>query len=144
MLAKQRGGKQIGNFIRTYNDGDGTVAKRKEERASDVRGLWARDGGGITGFPPHVTAQEGKGEIMDMDRCRNGGKRAKDLSDGILKRRGKDLPSRRVPGEGGDEDGDARALLEKACAGHCNHPRRGKSPSPPMRELRHVGAVAVP
>ena len=99
MPAMQRGGKQIGNFIRTYNDGDGTVAKRTEERASDVRGLRARDGGGITGFPPHVTAREGKGERMDMDGCSNGWGRAKDLSDRIPERRGKDLPSQRVPGE---------------------------------------------
>ena len=55
MSAMQRGGKQIGNFICTHNDGDGTVTKGAEEGASDVRGLWARDGGGITGFPPHVT-----------------------------------------------------------------------------------------
>ena len=144
MPAMQCGGKQIGNFIRTYNDGDGTFVKRTEERASDVRGLWARDGGGITGFPPHVTAREGKGEKMDMDGCSNGEGRAKDLSGGIPERRVKDLPSQRVPGEGGDEDGDARALLEKARAGHCNISRRGKTPSPPMRELRHVGAVAVP
>ena len=89
----QRGGKQIRNIICTYNDGDGTVAKRAEERASNVRGLWARDGGGITGFPPHVTTREGKGEKMDMDGCSNGEGRAKDISDGIPERRGKDLPS---------------------------------------------------
>ena len=140
----QCGGKQIRNIICTYNDGDGTVAKRSEERASNVRGLWARDGGGITGFSPHVTTREGKGEKMDMDGCSNGEGRAKDISDGIPERRGKNLPSQRVPGEGGDEDGDARALLEKACARHCNHPRRGKPSSPLMRELLHVGAVAVP
>ena len=139
MSAMQRGGKQIGNFICTHNDGEGTVAKGAEEGASDVRGLWARDGGGITGFPPHITAREGKGERMDMDGCSNRGGRAKDLSDGIPKGRGKELPSRRVPREGGDEDGDARALLEKARAGNCNHPRRGKHPSPPMQELRYVG-----
>ena len=34
MPAMQRGGKQIGNFICTHNDGDGTVAKRAEEGAS--------------------------------------------------------------------------------------------------------------
>ena len=144
MSAMQRGGKQIGNFIFTHNDGDGTVAKGAEEGESDMQGLWARDGSGITGFPPHVTAREGKGEKMEMDGCSNGEGRAKDLSDGIPERRGKDLPSRRVPGEGGDEDGDAHALLEKARARHCNHPQRGKPPSPLMRELRHVGAVAVP
>ena len=60
---------------------------------SDVRGLGERDGGGITGFPPHVTTREGKGEKMDMDGCNNGEGRAKDISDGIPERRGKDLPS---------------------------------------------------
>ena len=143
MSAMQRGRKQIGNFICTHNDRDGTVAKGAEEGASDVQGLWARDGGGITGFPPHVTAREGTGEKMDMDGCSNGEGIAKDLSDGFPKRRGKDLPSRRVPGEGRDEDGDARALLEKARAGHCHHPGGGKPPPPPVQELRNVGAVAV-
>ena len=89
----QRGGQQIRNIICTYNDGDRTVAKRAEERASNVRGLWARDGGGITGFPPHVTTREGKGEKMDMEGCSNREGRAKDISDGIPERRGKDLPS---------------------------------------------------
>ena len=89
----QRGGKQIRNIICTYNDGEGTVAKRAEERASNVRGLWARDGGGITGLPPHVTTWEGKGEKVDMDGCSNGEGRAKDIPDGIPERRGKDLPS---------------------------------------------------
>ena len=89
----QRSGKQIRNIICTYNDKDGTVAKRAEERASNVRGLWARDGGGITGFPPHITTWEGKGEKVDMDGCSNGEGRAKDIPDGIPKRRGKDLPS---------------------------------------------------
>ena len=69
----QRVGKQVGNFICTHNDGDRTIAKRAEEGASDVRGLWARDDGGITGFPLHETAQEGKGESMDMDGCNHGG-----------------------------------------------------------------------
>ena len=89
----QRGRKQIRNIICTYNDGDGTVAERAEERASNVRGLWARDGVGITRFPPHVTTREGKGEKMDRYGCSNGEGRAKDISDGIPERRGKDMPS---------------------------------------------------
>ena len=79
---------------------------------------------------------------MDMDGCNNGEGRTQDISDGIPERRSKDMPSCRVPREGGDKDGDARALLEKARARYCNNPRRGKPSSPSMRELRHVGAVA--
>ena len=93
MSAMQRGGQQIGNFICTYNDGDGTVAKRAEEIASNVRGLRARDGGGITGFPPHVPTWEGKGDKMYMDGCSNGEVRAKDISDGISERRSTNMPS---------------------------------------------------
>ena len=89
----QRGGKQIRNIICTYNDGERTVAKRAEERASNVRGLWARDGGGITRFPPHVPTWEGKGEKMDLYRCSNGEGRAKDISDGISERRSTDMLS---------------------------------------------------
>ena len=101
-------------------------------------------GGGITGFPPHDTAREDKGERMGMDGRSHGGGRAKDLSDGISKGRGEELPSRRVPGAGGDKDVDAHALLEKARAGHGRHTGGGKPPPPPVRELQHVGAVAVP
>ena len=66
---------------------------RAEERASNVRGLWARDGGGITRFPPHVTTWEGKGDKVDMDGCSHGEGRAKDISDGISERRSKYMPS---------------------------------------------------
>ena len=89
----QRGGKQIRNIICTYNYGEGTVAKRAEERSSNMRGLWARDGGSISRFPPHAPTWEGKGEKMDMDGCSNREGRAKDISDGIPERRGKDMPS---------------------------------------------------
>ena len=82
----QRGGKQIRNIICTYNDGEGTVAERAEERESNMRGFWARDGGGITRFPPHVPTWEGKGEKMDMDGCSNREGRAKDISLGLARR----------------------------------------------------------
>ena len=48
MQDMQRGRKQVGGFLHTQNDGGWADAKRSEERASDVWGLWARDGGGIT------------------------------------------------------------------------------------------------
>ena len=89
----QRSRKQIRNVICTYNDGDGTVTKRTEERASHMRRLWTRDDGSIPRFTPHVPAWEGKGAQMDMDGCNNGEGRAKYISDGIPERRGKDLPS---------------------------------------------------
>ena len=54
----QRVGKQVGDFLCTHNDGGGADATRAEEGESDVRGLWARDGGGITGY--HRMTQHGK------------------------------------------------------------------------------------
>ena len=93
MSAMQRGRKQIRNILRAYNDREGTVAERAEEIASNMRGLWARDGGGITRFTPHVPTWEGKGAKMDMDRYNNGEGRAQDISDGIPERRSKDMPS---------------------------------------------------
>ena len=42
------------------------------------------------------------------------------------------MPGRRVPGEGRDEDGDARALLEEARAGHDHHIGGGKPPPSKM------------
>ena len=89
----QRGRKQIRKIIHAYNDREGTVAKRAEERASNMWGVWARDGGGITRFTPHVPAWEGKGSTMDMDGCNNGEGRTQDISDGIPERRSKDMPS---------------------------------------------------
>ena len=89
----QRGGKQIRNIICTYNEREGTVAKRTEERESNMRGLWARDGGGITRFTPHFPTWEGKGAKMDMVGCNNGEGRTQDISDGIPERRSKNMPS---------------------------------------------------
>ena len=89
----QRGGKQIRKIIHAYNDWEGTVAERAEERASHMLGLWARDGGGIPRFTPHVPAWEGKGKEMDMDGCSNGGGKNPDIEDGFPKRRSTDMPS---------------------------------------------------
>ena len=58
-----------------------------------MRGLWARDGGGIPRFKPHVPAWEGKGAKMDMDECNNGEGRTQDIYDGFPERRSKDMPS---------------------------------------------------
>ena len=64
-----------------------------EERASNMRGVWERDGGSITRFTPHVPTWEGKGAKMDMDICNNGEGRTQDISDVIPERRSKDMPS---------------------------------------------------
>ena len=79
MPAMQRGGKQNRIVIHIYNDWERTIAERAEERASHMRGLWARYGGGIPIFAPHVPAWEGKGAQMDMDGCNNGGGRTQDI-----------------------------------------------------------------
>ena len=68
---------------------------------SDVRGLGERDGGGITGFPPHVTAQEGKGERMDMDGCSNGGEKPKTYRMEFPKGGAKHCPVEGCPGRAG-------------------------------------------
>ena len=75
----QRGGKQNRKVLHTYNDWEGTVAERAEKRESHMRGLWARDGGGIPRFAPHVSAWEGKGAQMDMDGCNNRRGRTQDI-----------------------------------------------------------------
>ena len=89
----QRGRKQIRTIIHAHNDREGTVAERAEERASHMRGLWARYGGGVTRFTPHIPTWEGKGAKMDMDGCNNGEGRTQDISDGIPERRSKEMPS---------------------------------------------------
>ena len=89
----QRSGKQIRKIIHAYNDREGTVAERAEERVSNMRGLWSRDGGGIPRFTPHVPAWVGKGATMDMNGCNNGEGRTQDILDGIPERRSKDMPS---------------------------------------------------
>ena len=45
---------------------------------------------------------------------------------------GNGMPSRRVPEEGRDEDGDARSLMEEARAGHYHHLGGGKPPPSKM------------
>ena len=77
--AMQRGGKPIRKIIHAYNDWEGTVAERAEERAGHMRRLWTRDGGSIPRFTPHVPAWEGKGAKMDMDGCNNGEGRTQDI-----------------------------------------------------------------
>ena len=134
MSAMQRGGKQIGNFICTHNDGDGTVAKRVEEGASDVRGLWARDGGGITGFPPHVTAREGKGERMDMYGCSHGGEEPKTYWMEFPKGGAKNCPVEGCPGRAGTRT----AMRVHFWRRHVRYTviilEEGNLPHPPMRE----------
>ena len=69
---------------------------------------------------------------MGMDGRGHGGGGAENVSDGVPQGGDNGLPSRRVPGEGRDEDGDTRALLEKACAGHNHHTGGGEPPPPVM------------
>ena len=69
-------------------------------------------------------------------RGHGGGGGTTDVSNGVPKGGDKGLPSRRVPGEGGDEDGDARALLEKARAGHYTTLFRSQYSKVPARTLR--------
>ena len=66
-----------------------------------MRGLWARDGGGITGFPPHDTAQERKGERMDMDGCSHGGGEPKTYRMEFPKGGAKNCPVEGCPGRAG-------------------------------------------
>ena len=117
------------------HDGGRTNTQGEAEGKSDVWGLWKGDGGGVTSFPPHDSTRKGKGEEMGVDRRGHGrGRRvrAANIYYGVPQGGDNGMPSRRVPGEGGDEDGNARALLEEARAGHNHHLGGGKPPLPKM------------
>ena len=84
---------------------------------------------------------------MGMDgRRKGGGRRGRgtNIQAGVPQGGDNGVPSGRVPGEGRDTDGDARALLEEARAGHHYHLGGGKPPPSKMRKLRHVCTVAGP
>ena len=84
---------------------------------------------------------------MGMDGRGNGrGKRGREanVQDGVPQGGDNVVPSRRVTVEGRDADGDTRALLEEACAGHYHHLGGGKPPPSKMQKLRHVCTVAGP
>ena len=65
------------------------------------------------------------GEALDMDGRGYGGGgeggRATDIPAGVPQWGDKGVSSGRVPREGRDTDGDARALMEEARAGHNYH-----------------------
>ena len=65
----------------------------------------------------HVKARERKWAWTD---AATGGEEQKTYRMESPKGGDNGMPSRRVPGEGGDEDGDVRAFMEEARAGH-NH-----------------------
>ena len=136
MQTVQHAGEQVGGNVRAHNDGGRTDAQVEEEGKSDVWGLWKGDGGGVTRFPPYDSARKGKGEEMGMDGSGHGRGGAANVSDGVPQGGDNGMPSRRVPGEGGDEDGDARALLEEA--------RASPSSSPPSLGTLRLGIPLSP
>ena len=135
MQTVQHAGEQIGGDLRTYNDGGRTDAQVEEEGKSAMWGMWQGDGGRVAQLPPHDSARKGKGAEMGMDGRSHGRERrgrAANVYDGVPQGGDNVMPSRRVPGEGRDKDGDVRALLEEARAGHDHHPGGGKPPTSKM------------
>ena len=102
-----------------------------------MQGLRKGDVSRVTGLTPHVSAWEGKGTALDMDRRGYGGGRAKatDISDRVPQGGFKGVSSGRLSGEGRDTDGDAGSLLEEAREGHRHHLGGGKPPSSKMHKL---------
>ena len=86
-----------------------------------MRGLRKGDGGGVARLSPHDATWLRTGEEMGMDGHGHGGGRrwrGTIIQAGVPQGGDNGVPSGRVPGEGRDTDGDARALLEEARAGH--------------------------
>ena len=127
--AMQCGGEPNGGIIQSHNDGVGTYARGEEEGESKMQRLRTRDGGGVPQLPSHVTAWEGKGTQVDLDRGGNRIRGPQNLQDRVSKGKSAGIPSRRVPGKSGDKDGDACALMEKARAGHGDNSRGGEPPT---------------
>ena len=51
------------------------------------------------------------------------------------------MPRVRVPGESGDDDGNAVALRAPACPQHCGDAGGRKLPPPRVRQVRHAGPL---
>ena len=88
----------------------------------------------------HYKTQHGKARERQWtwtDAATGGGRRGRvtDIPAGVSQGGGNGVSSGRVPGECMDTDGDARALLEEACAGHHYHLVGGKPPPSQMRKL---------
>ena len=130
------------------HDGRKTDPQGEEEGENHMRGQRKGDGGGVSRLPPHDATRQRTGEEMGMDgRGHGGGGEEGETQTYRLEfPKGGDngVPSGRVPGEGRDTDGDARALLEEARAGY--HYRLGGRKPPPskMQKLLHVCTVAGP
>ena len=73
-----------------------------------------------------------------MEHTGRGG-RTPDLPN-VLPREGMtaEIPSGRVPGQSGDEDGNAGALREPACPRHCGNYGGRKLPPPTVRPVQHA------
>ena len=54
-----------------------------------------------------------------------------------------ELPSGGIPGQSGDKDGNAGAIIAPACPRHCGDSGGGKLPPPTVRLMRHAGPQAV-
>ena len=52
-----------------------------------------------------------------------------------------DMPRGGMPGENGDEDGDAGALCAPACIRHCGDAGGRKLPPTTVRQVRHAGPL---
>ena len=111
-----------------------------------MRGLRKGDGVGVARLTPQDATRQRTGEEMGMDGRGHGGGRGRDtnVQAGVPQGGDTGVPSRRVPREGRDTDGDTHALLEEARAGHHHHLGGGKPPPSKVRNLRHVCTMAGP
>ena len=124
-----------------------TDTQGEEEGENHMRGLRKGDGVGVARLTPQDATRQRTGEEMGMGGRVHGGEgrgRDTNIQAGVPQGGDNGVPSGRVPGEGRDTDGDARALLEEARAGHHHHLGGGKPTPSKVRKLQQVCTVAGP
>ena len=124
------GRESVVGDIRETDHGGGPHPQGAPEGTGSLQGVWEGDDGGISGKSHDDSAWAGGRSATDLENPGHRG-RATDISNGLLVQgRLAELPSGGMPGQSGDEEGDAGAIPAPACPRHRGHSIREEPPPP--------------
>ena len=138
------GGEPVRSSIREEGHGGRAYIQGAAKGTSGMWRVRRAVGGRIPVKSYDESTWEGGGGMSAMEHP-DRGDRASDLQDDLTgEGRTAELSSGRMPGQSGDEDGNAGALLEPACLRHRGDSGGRKLPPPTVRPMRHAGPQADP